>query len=241
MSDPQQCNVYLWLDNNVPFYVGIGGQKRLKAKRRNKWATARRKESESRGDFRQEVVFSGQRVSCETVERHLISSYGSVVSGGTLFNFTEGGDGGDTFSNASDSEKTRRRELSRLRGLQATSVKDADGKSTEARRKCQILHSIKDENGKSLVAKKAGIASAESRKHLLDEWGRSLVSLSSWMAKKQKVIRVINLDTNEEFIFPSAQVAAKSLGLRQPSLSRVARGERKRHKNYIAEYVTNGN
>ena len=55
---------------------------------------ARRKESELRGVFRQEVVFSGKRISCEGVERHLISCYGSVVSGGLLFNFTPGGDGG---------------------------------------------------------------------------------------------------------------------------------------------------
>jgi hypothetical protein len=170
----------------------------------------------------------------------LISTYGSVVNGGLLFNFTAGGDGGDTFSNASESEKERRRELSRLRGLSATKDKDPDGKSTEARRKCQILHSNRDEDGKSVVAKRAGAASAESRKNLLDEWGRSLISLSSWMAKKQKIIKVIDLDTNEEFIFPSAQVAAKSLGISQPCLSRVARGERKRHKNYTAEYLTSG-
>jgi hypothetical protein len=61
------------------------------------------------------------------------------------------------------------------------------------------------------------------------------------MAKKQKPIKVTSLVTGEEFIFPSAQTAAKILGLSQPSLSRVARGERKRHKNYTAEYLDHGN
>ena len=236
----RDCNVYLWLDDNTPFYVGIGGDKRLSQVKRNKWATNRRKQAESQGSFRQEVVLQGSRSACNETEKLLISAYGSVVNGGLLFNFTEGGDGGDTFSSASDSEKIRRRELSRLRGLNATAVKDPDGKSTEARRKSKLLHSVKDVDGKSVVAKRAGAAAAESRKNLIDEWGRSLVSLSSWMAKKQKVIKVTNLDTKEELIFPSARIAAKSLGLSQPALSRVARGERKRYKNYTAEYLTNG-
>ena len=98
MKNSQECNVYVWFDKKVPFYVGIGGETRLKSKRRNKWATGRRKESELRGDFLQEVVFSGGRPSCETMEKHLISWWKSVKDGGFLFNFTDGGDGGDTFS-----------------------------------------------------------------------------------------------------------------------------------------------
>jgi hypothetical protein len=241
MREPPQCNVYVWYDKKVPFYVGIGGDSRVKSKRRNKWATGRRKDSEARGDFSQEVIFSGLRNSCEGIERHLIASWKSVSQGGILFNFTEGGDGGDTFTNASEEEKARRRQLSRIRGKLATKDKDPDGKSSQARAKCKILHSQKDNQGKSLVAKKAGIASALARQDLKDEWGRNLVSMSSWMAKKQKPIKVTSLVTGEEFIFPSAQTAAKILGLSQPSLSRVARGERKRHKNYTAEYLDHGN
>lgn len=94
MSEPQQCNVYLWLDNNVPFYVGIGGDKRLLSKKRNKWATNRRQQAEERGSFRQEVILAGSRPACCSTEELLISTYGSVVNGGLLFNFTPGGDGG---------------------------------------------------------------------------------------------------------------------------------------------------
>lgn len=93
MSDPQQCNVYLWLDNNVPFYVGIGPKSRAQCRKHNKQAEGRRKSSERRDSFRIDYVFTGSRYSCEDIERHLISFYGSVTSGGLLFNFTPGGDG----------------------------------------------------------------------------------------------------------------------------------------------------
>jgi hypothetical protein len=92
------CNVYIWYDNNQPFYVGIGGETRLNYPKRNKWATNRRKKSEERGNFRQEVILTASRKNCGEVEKLLIFTYGSVSDGGLLFNFTKGGDGGDTFS-----------------------------------------------------------------------------------------------------------------------------------------------
>jgi len=92
------CHVYVWYDLHRPFYVGIGGDARLKSSKRNKRATNRRKDAETRGTFRQEVVLTGSRTSCEEVEKLLIFTYGSVAYGGILFNFTKGGDGGDTFS-----------------------------------------------------------------------------------------------------------------------------------------------
>lgn len=88
----------MWFDGQTPFYVGIGDEHRLKRRERNKWATTRRKEAESRGTFKQEIVFKGPRQSCIETEKFLISQYKSVRDGGCLFNFTEGGDGGDTFS-----------------------------------------------------------------------------------------------------------------------------------------------
>ena len=93
MPNPQKCNVYLWLDNNIPFYVGIGPESRAKCRKHNKQAEGRRKNSEARKSFRIEFVFSGSRPSCEVIETHLISCYGSVAKGGLLANFTPGGDG----------------------------------------------------------------------------------------------------------------------------------------------------
>ena len=92
------CHVYVWYDKYRPFYVGIGGDNRLKSPKRNKRATSRRKKAETLGTFKQEVVVTGSRQSCSEVEKLLIRTYGSVSQGGLLFNFTPGGDGGDTFS-----------------------------------------------------------------------------------------------------------------------------------------------
>jgi hypothetical protein len=88
------CHVYIWYDKYRPFYVGIGGDNRLKSPKRNKQATSRRKRAETLGTFKQEVVLSGSRKNCSEVEKLLIYTYGSVSKGGLLFNFTAGGDGG---------------------------------------------------------------------------------------------------------------------------------------------------
>jgi hypothetical protein len=93
-----ECHVYVWYDKYRPFYVGIGGDNRLKSTKRNKQATSRRKRAETLGTFKQEVILTGSRKNCSEVEKLLIYTYGSVSRGGLLFNFTEGGDGGDTFS-----------------------------------------------------------------------------------------------------------------------------------------------
>lgn len=92
------CYVYIWYDRYRPFYVGIGGETRLKSRKRNKKATRRRERAESSGTFRQEIILKACRDTCADVERLIILTYGSVAEGGLLFNFTKGGDGGDTFS-----------------------------------------------------------------------------------------------------------------------------------------------
>jgi hypothetical protein len=93
MRNSQECNVYLWLDNNVPFYVGIGSKTRSKCRKHNKQAEGRRKRAEASNTFTIQYVFTGSRASCEEIESFLISCYGSIIAGGILFNFTPGGDG----------------------------------------------------------------------------------------------------------------------------------------------------
>jgi hypothetical protein len=100
------CSVYVWYEGCRPFYVGIGDESRLKSPRRNKWATQRRKQAEARGTFKQEIVLIASRKTCIEIEKLLIATYGSVCKGGFLFNFTKGGDGGDTYS-LQTSEKQR--------------------------------------------------------------------------------------------------------------------------------------
>jgi hypothetical protein len=82
------------LDKNIPFYVGMGSVKRSKCRYHNKQAEGRRRKAEINQTFRIEYVFVGSRSSCSDIETLLISSYGSVISGGILYNFTPGGDGG---------------------------------------------------------------------------------------------------------------------------------------------------
>ena len=105
-----------------------------------------------------------------------------------------------------------------------------------------IVHSEKDEDGKSLFAKRM----VESQKKLPDGrravsvknvtktnetihsekdcWGRSKHTLKN---TQQKPIRLINLKTGETHDFPSQGVAAKVMGLHQSKLSEVLNGHRK--------------
>jgi hypothetical protein len=55
--------------------------------------------------------------------------------------------------------------------------------------------------------------------------------------KNRKCISLTSIATGETFKFPSAQEAARVLGLNQGHLSSVAKGDRKHHKGYIAVYL----
>ena len=232
-----QCNVYVWFDRKVPFYVGIGGQKRLKSKRRNRWATNRRKDSEQRGDFHQEVVFTGQRSSCELIETHLISCWGSVINKGFLFNFTPGGDG---MKNTYNIPPESLRSMGEGRAKGGTSAMSKN-------------HSKKDDQGKSEFAVRSGTLSANSfspddrkersKKALevlhspVDSHGRSLHGLKSPFSKNKRRTQVTKIDTGEIFEFDSAHLAAKALGLNRGDLCSCARGEIPSVKGHTAKYI----
>lgn len=85
--------VYVWLDGSTIFYVGKGQGNRATVRRHNKQAEGRRRNAEKNGTFKIDYVFRGSEQECYNIEVFLISSYMSVVNGGTLLNFTEGGDG----------------------------------------------------------------------------------------------------------------------------------------------------
>ena len=55
--------------------------------------------------------------------------------------------------------------------------------------------------------------------------------------KNRKCISLTRIATGETFKFPSAQEAARVLGLHRGHLSSVAKGDRKHHKGYIAVYL----
>ena len=91
--------VYIWLNKEEPFYVGKGLPGRELQKRRNKACSSKRLVSESKGDFSIEVIATGlTSLEACSLEKELISTIGTVKSGGPLLNFIEGGDGGDTWT-----------------------------------------------------------------------------------------------------------------------------------------------
>jgi hypothetical protein len=185
------CHVYIWYDKYRPFYVGIGGDNRLKSPKRNKQATSRRKRAETSGTFKQEVVLSGSRKNCSEVEKLLIYTYGSVSKGGLLFNFTEGGDGGDTFS-AQTPE--RKEEIVR---------KIKENQDPEVRKKCgqlggAVSAKVNKERGNGPWdpdwVKKGTTASVKNRFENPDEWREISIkgAQSSWIGELGDRHREIN-------------------------------------------------
>ena len=119
--------------------------------------------------------------------------------------------------------------------------KNEEGKSLLAvkmgRAGAATLHSRKDENGKSI----AGVQTARvvnERKHAKrDEFGRSIAAVNNEWSKTSKQIKLTNIETKEELIFPSSIVAASVLGLSARYLRKVAAGLRPRHRGYYAEFL----
>lgn len=69
--------------------------------------------SETEGTFECRVVFEGTRRECEEEERRLIKLYGKRVDdSGTLCNFADGGDGGNTWD--TPNREQRRQKISSL-------------------------------------------------------------------------------------------------------------------------------
>jgi hypothetical protein len=141
--------VYIWLDGQTPFYVGIGNKNRLCRTTRNKWANGRRRAAEAQSRFRQDIIFSGTKETCKELEIYLISCYRSVNNGGCLFNFTKGGDGGDTFSSLPEEKKENVR---------------------NGARKVAEIYAITNgrKNGKDLFNNKKGLFDPDNAEKVLD-------------------------------------------------------------------------
>ncbi len=105
--------LYTWWDGNVPFYVGIGLPGReAQWRKRNPHCYAKRKSAEAKGTFLIKVEHSG--LSWEKaclLEKQRIAELGFLNDGsGTLTNYAEGGNGGNTQIGWSDE---RREEFTR--------------------------------------------------------------------------------------------------------------------------------
>lgn len=113
--------LYSWWDGEVPFYVGIGNPGReTEWRKRNPHCYAKRKSAESKGTFKVQVEVTGLTwEQAWDLERKRISEVGMICNGtGTLTNYAEGGNGGNTRLGWSEDRweehKTIHREAMRL-------------------------------------------------------------------------------------------------------------------------------
>jgi hypothetical protein len=100
--------LYTWWDGDVPFYVGIGNPGReIQWRKRNPHCYAKRKSAESKGTFKVLVELTG--LSWEEagkLEKNRIAEIGMISQGiGTLTNYAEGGNGGNTQLGWNESQK----------------------------------------------------------------------------------------------------------------------------------------
>ena len=88
----------------------MGGNTRpLSKKRRSVFHLGVWKKSELEDTFECRVVFEGTRQECEEEEKRLIKLYGKRVDdSGTLCNFADGGDGGNTWETPNKEERRQR-------------------------------------------------------------------------------------------------------------------------------------
>jgi hypothetical protein len=141
--------VYLWCDGNIPFYVGKGDADRPYSKKsRNRRIKYKRDCCEKNRTFNVFIVASGlsNEYAC-FLEKSIIKNNPQ------LFNYTFGGDGGDTFTKLSEKEKIRRRQLY----------------SDAAKRNMGALVEIGKKFGKYVSENKLGAHGCSSEQ--LSEWG----------------------------------------------------------------------
>jgi hypothetical protein len=102
--------LYSWWDGEVPFYIGIGNPGReTEWRKRNPHCYAKRKSAESKGTFNVRTELTG--LSWEEawdLEKKRIAEIGTIAQGnGTLTNYAEGGNGGNTQLGWSEDRKQK--------------------------------------------------------------------------------------------------------------------------------------
>lgn len=156
--------VYLWCDLDIPFYVGKGNVDRpYSNKNRNQRILNKRKKCEMRKTFNIFIVSSGisNEYAC-ILEKSIISNNPQ------LFNYTKGGDGGDTFSKMSEEEKIKKRKK-----LSEAALKNKDKLSEYGKVGAKIV-----------VENKLGVHGCSSDK--LKEWGYKGGKISGKKCKENK-------------------------------------------------------
>jgi hypothetical protein len=91
--------LYTWWDGDVPFYVGVGNPGReLEWRKRNPHCYAKRKSAESKGTFKAIIELTDLTwEEAWDLEKKRIAEIGTIAQdNGTLTNYAEGGNGGNT-------------------------------------------------------------------------------------------------------------------------------------------------
>lgn len=141
--------VYLWCDEDIPFYAGKGDIGRPYSwKSRNNRIINKRKYCEKNGTFNIFIVSSGL-----SNEYACILEKSIIRNNIQLYNYTSGGDGGDTFSKMTEEQKQKKRKL----------LSDA-----ALKRKSEMIE-IGKKFGKYVFENKLGAHSHSSSQ--LKEWG----------------------------------------------------------------------
>ena len=114
---------------------------------------------------------------------------------------------GTVSENMMDKSPTIRSQMAANAGRKAHSIKDENGKSINAKKSAAIIHSKKDADGKSIVAKKAG-------------------------KSKSKPVIVSDTEYGVDWIFPSSAEVERTIGICRSVLSSLTRNKKSSHKNF---------
>jgi hypothetical protein len=108
-KEEASCILYSWWDDVEVFYFGIGLPGReWQWRKRNPHTRAKRKSAEAKGTFRVlvEKINLTWSEAC-SLEKEKIAQVGMIKNGGTLTNYAEGGEGGNTMKGWDEERKTQ--------------------------------------------------------------------------------------------------------------------------------------
>ena len=133
-------------------------------------------------------------------------------------------------TNFGEAERVKFQEGGRMASSIVHSEKDEDGKSVHAKRMAASRRKLED--GRTAICVDNMRRCNEVIHAEKDGWGRSVYSTKNNFGERSRPIVTHCIATGEELEFPSISVACKILDLQQSHVSGVLSGDRKTHKGY---------